>query len=256
MADPASLVGLVVGVTGLGIQACQIIHQYFSLCKSFNTDIQDVISQVQGIEGMLDALRGVKEKIEKDDHEPSSQLHMALGRCDEAARRLMTFASKFGGAEASQPGNDRHKQAMQKLLWPFRKDALLELRANLSDFQQNLTLAFQILGTDVVFDNITALVGTTSTIDDRTSRIEQHVIELSSRSEGTEAVLQSLSMTQQEQFVGVSTRMQVIEAALHSLSQAQQGEVAIGLRLLQIQNASAPHSIEAAPHKHSMDLIV
>jgi Xaa-Pro aminopeptidase len=94
MGDPFSVAGTAVGITSLGIQTCQVLYNYYSQYKGYHDDIDNVLRQVEGLQGILDSLRQVKDRFEIDNHEPSSQLHMALKACEEALARLKAMADK------------------------------------------------------------------------------------------------------------------------------------------------------------------
>ncbi|KAI8933484.1 hypothetical protein NX059_009222 [Plenodomus lindquistii] len=168
MADPASIVGTVVGVASLGIQSCQIIHKYYSQHRSYDDDIQQVLEQIRSLEGMLSALRDAKSRVEVDNHEPSSQLHMALGRCEAAVKRLDAFAKKCGALGADSDDRSRFALARDRLLWPFRRETLNELRDNVDNLHQSLTSIFSITGIDLLMRDLTSLSLKTDTVSERT----------------------------------------------------------------------------------------
>lgn len=68
MGDPFSVAGTAIGITPLGIQTCQILHRYYSQTKGSHDDIDNMLRHVEGLQGILDCLRQVKDKIEIDNH--------------------------------------------------------------------------------------------------------------------------------------------------------------------------------------------
>lgn len=72
------MAGTAVGITCLGIQTCQILYKYYVQYNGFHDDIDAVLRQTEGLQGILESLRQVKERIELDYHAPSAQLHFAL----------------------------------------------------------------------------------------------------------------------------------------------------------------------------------
>jgi hypothetical protein len=135
MGDPFSVAGTAVGITSLGIQTCQILHRYYSQFKDFDADIRGVLRQVEGLQGILNGLQQVKERFEIDNHAPSSQLHLALQACKEALGDLEKMADKCSAEDHPKTIKARAKNVRQRVLWPFRKDTLTDLRTNLSRFQ-------------------------------------------------------------------------------------------------------------------------
>ncbi|KAH9863960.1 hypothetical protein J1614_009893 [Plenodomus biglobosus] len=209
MADPASIVGTVVGVASLGIQSCQIIQKYYSQHKSYGDDIKQVLDQLQGLEGMLSALRDAKSRIEVDNHEPSSQLNMALGRCETSIKRLDDFAQKCGIPKDHNDGRSRIGLAKDKILWPFRKEALNELRANVDSLQQSLALIFNITGMDVIVRNIASLSLKSDTVTEYTTQIGQQLVSLTAEMALVKQYIQKLPFAEQEYVSIGAQRLQV-----------------------------------------------
>ncbi|KAF2853359.1 hypothetical protein T440DRAFT_303333 [Plenodomus tracheiphilus IPT5] len=232
MADPASIVGTVVGVTSLGIEACRIIHEYYSQYRNYDDDIKQVLEQVQSLEGMLSALHDAKSRIEVDNHEPSSHLHMVLARFDAATKRLDTFATKCGAKSDENGGRSRLQLTKDRLRWPFRKEDLKELRSNVDSLQQTLTLVFNITGIDVVLGDVRTVLLKSDTTIEQNTRIEHRVAGLS------------------VDVLGLYTEMVVMKQQLQSLTLAQQEHISIGSRLLQLEYGSSRnvgHLVSADP---------
>jgi hypothetical protein len=148
MSDPFSVAGTAVGICSLGIQSCQIIHNYYSQYKGFHDDVDSVLQQVDSLEGVLKSLYQVKDRFELDNHEPSSQLYVALKTSEEALARLKVMADQCNTMQ--QPANleTRLRNVKNRLLWPYRKETLVALNGTMSRAQHNLSLALQSAGFD------------------------------------------------------------------------------------------------------------
>ncbi|KAH7094354.1 hypothetical protein FB567DRAFT_1767 [Paraphoma chrysanthemicola] len=154
MGDPFSVAGTAVGITSLGIQTCQILHRYYSQYRGHHDDIEAVLKQVEGLQGILRGLEQVKGRIEIDNHEPSSQLHMALLACQDALKKLESMALKCQAEKDPGDVQARIRAVLKRSAWPFRKDTLADLRDTLSRFQDNVSLALHSAGLDAVLREV------------------------------------------------------------------------------------------------------
>lgn len=207
MSDPVSIAGTAVGITGLGIQACQIIYQYYSRYQSHHEDIKGVLQQIQGLEGMLMGLESVKSRIETDDHEPSSQLHMALERCRSGAEHLMQFAMKCGATQTHPDVYDRLRKEAKRLFWPLKRETFIDLRTNLTNLQHSLALAFNVLGIDNVTRNLDDLMSKLDNVYHQSTRVEHQVTSFSADMQLMGKNLQELSISQNRSLVRLKENM-------------------------------------------------
>jgi hypothetical protein len=172
MGDPFSVAGTAVGITSLGIQTFQILYNYYSHYKGFHDDIDTVLRQVEGLKGILESLRQVKERFEIDNHAPSSQLQLALEACEAALKQLKIMADKCNTTKQAGDIQTRFRNARKRLLWPYKKDTLSDMLAVLSRFQDNLSLALQSAGLDVVLQKLTNLRPVLNNLENQAANIE------------------------------------------------------------------------------------
>ncbi|KAF2027800.1 hypothetical protein EK21DRAFT_91170 [Setomelanomma holmii] len=174
MRDPFFVAGTAVGITSLGIQTCQILHKYCSEYRGHHDDIDPIVKQAEGLQGILDGLQQVKENCEINNHAPSSQLHLALQACQETLQKLNKMAERCRGQKHPEDIQERLRAARKRALWPFRKDALAGMQTTLSRFQDNISLALQITSLDLSLRRIDKLQPVVDAIHCQTSSIEQH----------------------------------------------------------------------------------
>lgn len=148
MTDPFSVTGTAVGIVSLGLQTFQILYKYCSDFKSFPRDVEAIQRQIRGLEGILEGLCEVKEQLEIDNHTPSSQLHMALKECEETLYELKRMVEKRNPISQSDGIQTQLRAVKERMLWPYRKEDLKEVRSSLAKFQANLALALQCAGLD------------------------------------------------------------------------------------------------------------
>jgi hypothetical protein len=154
LGDPFSVAGTAVGITSLGIQTCQILHRYYSQFKGRQEDVDNVLRQVEGLQGILESLRDVKGRFEIDNHAASSQLHLAQKACEEALAKLKKMADKCNTTQRPESIQDPLEDMKKRALWPNRKETLAELQQTLSRFKDNISLALQSAGLDVVLRRV------------------------------------------------------------------------------------------------------
>lgn len=212
MSDPFSVAGTAVGIASLGIQTCQILIRYYSQFRGIHQDIDDVLKRVGNLECILKRLVTVNTKL--SSYESSSNLESALNSCAQASQRLKHLVDKVGTGLEGKSQQNRLLAAKSRVMWPFKKETLADLKSNLSDFQDNLALALQISGLDVALQTADQLTSTKNHIDGVTTRIES---ELRSQSDVMISVregFKGFSDAQREQASIVSQEIANLQARL------------------------------------------
>lgn len=148
MGDPFSVASTAVGITSLGIQTFQVIARYYGQYKGFHDDIDNVLRKAEGLQGILEGLKGMKSELEIDNHAPSSQLEMELRACEIALIRPEDMAKKCNTAKTNEGMQARLRNVSKRLLWPFKKETLRDLKSSMTAFRDNLTLALHSGGLD------------------------------------------------------------------------------------------------------------
>lgn len=157
MGDPFSVAGTAVGIISLGLQTCQILSKYCSDFKSFPRDVETIQRQIKGLQGILQGLYEVKERLQIDNHAPSSQLQMALKECEETLHELNKMAEKRNPASQSAGIQTKTRVMKERALWFYNKEDLKEVQSSLTRFQNNLSLALQCAGLDSAFRRLEEL---------------------------------------------------------------------------------------------------
>jgi hypothetical protein len=133
MIEPFSVAGTAVGITHLGIQTCQILYSYYSRSKGLHNDIDSVPQQVEGLQNILASLHQITERFELDNDAPPEELRTAMQACGKVLTNLKAMADKCGTDD--QFGGFHFRHVQKRLLWPYRKETLAELRSTLSGFR-------------------------------------------------------------------------------------------------------------------------
>jgi hypothetical protein len=159
MGDPFSVAGTAVGITSLGIQTFQVLYHYYAEFKGHHEDIDSVLQQVEGLRGLLEILQGKEDELKCLDIVPSSLsgFKMAIADCKEALAKLRTMAEKSIAIDTGKGWKTRLVNMQKRVTWPFKKETLKELQGNLTVFKDNISIALQCVGLDVLaqeLDNI------------------------------------------------------------------------------------------------------
>ncbi|USP72856.1 hypothetical protein yc1106_00130 [Curvularia clavata] len=173
MGDPFSVAGTAVGIISLGIQTCQILYKYCSDFKSFPRDVELVQRQIKGLQGILEGLYEVKERLEIDNHVPSSQLNMALKECEETLHELQKMAEKRIPTSPSEGIQAKARVIKERALWSYKKEDLKEVQSSLARFQSNLSLALQCAGIDGALHRLEDLRSELGMQQQQVDKIEQ-----------------------------------------------------------------------------------
>lgn len=228
MGDPFSVAGTAVGITSLGIQTCQIIHKFYAQYKGFHDDIDSLLRQVQGLKGLLESLRHIKERIDSADYEPSSQLHLHLKACEEALSALEQMAHKCNTAKEAKGIKARMQDARKRSLWPYRKETLVELQVVLTRVQNNLNLALQSAGLDAMIQKIDEMRPAITIIKNQTTNVERQMLR---QADGLESLCQNVmqaAFIQHQQHNEVSSKF----IDIHSQASSQHAELSNKLDLV------------------------
>lgn len=134
MADAVSAGGFAIGAVSLGIQLCQGLVSYYSNYKSFDDDIDRIISKLRGLEETLKNLKNGITKFRNANAKEVEDVNKKTLSCDDGIYKLQKVLQK---CRSSSSANSIQKIA-QKTLYPFKKSTLQELNVSVRDLQENL----------------------------------------------------------------------------------------------------------------------
>jgi hypothetical protein len=128
MADPFSVAGTAVGITSLGIQTFQILYRYYADFKGHHEDIDSLLRQITGLQGILEILQGKEYEWKHDEIQPPSLpgFTMAIADCKEALAKLDRMTAKFGAIDTEKHWKTRLANVQKRMIWPFKKETLQE----------------------------------------------------------------------------------------------------------------------------------
>lgn len=148
MADPFSLTGTAVGIISLGLTVCQGLLAYYGPFKSFHQQIDDVAWRIVTLNGILKALQNLF--IDEETFSASTTTQSAAVAvdsilcCQEGLNRLKSTLEKCNNAQSASK-TIGSKLQINRVLYPFKRETLMELMETVSWLQANLNTSLQVL---------------------------------------------------------------------------------------------------------------
>jgi hypothetical protein len=139
--------GTAVGIASLGIQVCQGLLDYYDSWKSYDSDISSTYNAITDLSKTLILLRTTLHQ--QADEEGVGRVRTCVKDCEDALLKLDKKRDSL--QKYSQPEGLRQKMrsGLQRTWYPFRKETLEALKASVTDIQERLKLALQVLQLDI-----------------------------------------------------------------------------------------------------------
>jgi hypothetical protein len=164
--------GTAVGIASLGIQVCQGLLDYYDSWKSYGSDISSTYNAITDLTKTLILLRTTLQQ--QADEERVRRVRTCVNNCEDALLEL--DKKRHSLQEYSQPEGLRQKMrsGLQRSWYPFRKETLEALKASVTDVQERLKLALQVLQLDIGKESqklVLRLLNQTTTIAAQNQRV-------------------------------------------------------------------------------------
>ena len=138
--------GTAAGFISLGLQVCSGLIIYCSAFKDIDKDHKRIIRRTQGLSDILEHLSSLLSSSTLDELPSSTRVKDRILECAEGIQELDTMLKGYTDQGfGSQHLSRVTKNYVQRVLYPFRKSDLTSLNATLSDLQDNLNSALQLL---------------------------------------------------------------------------------------------------------------
>ncbi|KAL4960356.1 uncharacterized protein BDV14DRAFT_182803 [Aspergillus stella-maris] len=181
MTDPISISGGVVGVVSLGVTVCQGLIAYYGPWKSYDDEINDFTTRLEGLQRTLVVIRSFISP-EHDLGLPSASYRelvvLQLVSCEEACRRLSSILERCKSTETTPFVRKHDWLRLRRILYPFRKETLVTLAESTSGLQENLNLSLQLLNSALISRQHTLIqkvISTTTSNSLHSTRISNRV---------------------------------------------------------------------------------
>lgn len=140
--------GTAVGIAFFGIQICQGLISYYDAWKGYDSNISSAYESITDLGRTLTLLTNTLQR-ECVDKERAERVERCLQSCVDALWKLE--AERHSLKEHGTPEGTREKvrSALLRSLYPFKKETFRELKGNISEIQERLKLALQVLQLDI-----------------------------------------------------------------------------------------------------------
>ncbi|KAH0839209.1 ankyrin repeat protein [Fonsecaea pedrosoi] len=142
MADPFSIGTGVAGLIGLAASIISQCYCYGCAVANAPDEARRLVSEVTSLNGILLGVRGVAAQVDL----PEYQLESALKNCQVVLEKVSTKLQKFSLDSSKSSG----KRAINRLLWPLRKNETEDLIAAVERHKNSLSLSLNSLSVEAL----------------------------------------------------------------------------------------------------------
>jgi hypothetical protein len=139
--------GTAVGIASLGIQVCQGLLSYYDAWKAYDPDINSTYSAITDLSKTLAILKTTLQQ--EVDEERVGRVKTCVKDCEDALLELENKRQSLQKFSQPEGLRQRMRSGLQRSWYPFRKDTLDALKASVTDVQERLKLALQVLQLDI-----------------------------------------------------------------------------------------------------------
>ena len=164
--------GTAVGIASLGIQVCQGLLDYYDSWKGYDSDISSAYDAISDLSKTLILLKTTLQQ--QTDEERVGRVRTCVKDCEDALLELekrRNSLQKYGQPEGLR---QKMRAGLQKTWYPFRKETLEALAASVTNVQERLKLALQVLQLDIGTESqklVLRLLSQTTTQNDTIAQI-------------------------------------------------------------------------------------
>lgn len=149
MADPLSIAGAALGVVSLALQVHDDITSYCKAWRGAQEEIEDVAKKAEGLAVPLRALRDIIQDTQITNPDIAEDLLSKVTILRAGVEKVQASVDKcrpdFQAVATDQSSfSDKFRAHRKRAAYPFRKDALRALAADLDGMQINLQTTLQV----------------------------------------------------------------------------------------------------------------
>ncbi|EXJ60948.1 hypothetical protein A1O7_05101 [Cladophialophora yegresii CBS 114405] len=144
MADPFSVASGAVGVVSLGLTVCDGLISYFSALKGQNQFLSSLSERAEDLNKSLRLLNQALPPLRTRTPDVARQIEQSLAECESGILALQNKVAAFQRVHGPSLKRYSLHHAARKAIFPFKKDALVELSGTIDSLQQNLETVLAI----------------------------------------------------------------------------------------------------------------
>ncbi|OCT45664.1 hypothetical protein CLCR_01564 [Cladophialophora carrionii] len=144
MTDPFSVASGAIGVVSLGLTVCDGLISYFSAFKGQDQFLSSLSERAEHLNKSLHLLNQALPPLRTRTPDVARQIGKSLAECGSGILALQTKVAAFQRVHGPSLRRDSLHHAARKAIFPFKKDALVELLGTIDSLQQNLETVLAI----------------------------------------------------------------------------------------------------------------
>lgn len=144
MTDPFSVASGAVGVVSLGLTVCQGLISYCSAFHGQDQYLDNISHRAKGLSDSLSLLSRALPTHRTGTPDVEHQIEVLLRECKASIRLLENKVDSFRRVHGPSPSRDKFKRVTKKIVFPFKRDALLEMSGTIDSLQLNLETILSI----------------------------------------------------------------------------------------------------------------
>ena len=145
MADPFSIASGAVGIASVGFKICQGLNSYYRPWKAYDDEIHSLLHKVQGLDTTLRILEIVLPRFQSVPALHAEEVRIVLCACEQAVEKLETMIEKCHNTKPASNFKEKLSLTKLRLLYPFKRETLIQLKDTVDGLQTNLNTAVQVL---------------------------------------------------------------------------------------------------------------
>ncbi|KIX99343.1 uncharacterized protein Z520_04919 [Fonsecaea multimorphosa CBS 102226] len=149
MSDPFSVGSSALGVISLGLTVCQGLISYFSALKGQDQYLDSLTVRVEGLKDCLTILQRALPSWRSHTANAASRIDHSISECRSQILSLEAKLTDLQRTHGPSLVHDKLRHLTRKAIFPFKKDALVELSSTVDGLQQNLHTILQIANLQV-----------------------------------------------------------------------------------------------------------
>jgi hypothetical protein len=139
--------GTAVGIASLGIQVCQGLLSYYDAWKAYDPDISSTYSAITDLNKTLTILKSTLQHGLEEER--AGRVRTCVKDCEDALLELEKKLKSLQKYSQPEGWRERLRSGLQRSWYPLRKETLEALKASITDVQERLKLALQVLQLDL-----------------------------------------------------------------------------------------------------------
>jgi uncharacterized protein Yka (UPF0111/DUF47 family) len=144
MADPFSVASGAIGVVSMGLTVCDGLISYISAFKGQTQFLSSLSGRAEDLNKCLRLLNQALPALRTRTPDVARKIEESLAECESGIVALQSKVAAFQRVQGPSLRRDSLHHVSRKAIFPFKKDALVDLSGSIDSLQQNLETVLAI----------------------------------------------------------------------------------------------------------------